>query len=213
MLYSGIVEAARPTCWMMAGRSAIPIARDRLEQVCHDTATRIVERYLRHKRYMIRSFGAAIRLEVLHALTEGGHSSRPTRRIQRAEELSDCVEAAVEVEPADPATYLQDLLDDGGAEVVLALVRGSSYPRAIRSVSKLVSRLWIYSRAVKLRHVWVSTRRRRCGEENVSVPDARRGNGRGGKGAVQALRVNDERDGQRVAAGVLRDRRAGGKDG
>lgn len=203
LLYQAVVELARPICWSLARCS---VSRERVEQIAHDCATRLIERYLRHSDYQVRSFGAAIRLEVIHAMTEGGHGERPTRRyIERALALSPDIEARLAVKAGNPASYLRDLLDDHkrGADIVLAVVHATTYPKAIRAVREIASKQWIYDHAVKLRYVWKLTRRRR--EKNRSDDDRRRGSGRG-EAAVQALRTDIQRRGAGAAPRIHHDR-------
>lgn len=207
-LYRGIIELAKPTCWCLARQSKVSIDRARVDQLSHDAASRIIERYLRHKRYRIKSFVPVVRLEVIHAFTEGGHGERPTRKyLQRAEALSPDLEAKVNARTdGDPATYLQDLLDDHpkGAEIVITLVHSTTYPKAIRAVDQIVPRQWIYDHAVKLRYVWKLTRRR---HEDERLYESRRGGGSRDEEAVQRVRADLQRRRERAAARLLRDRR------
>ena len=209
-LYQALVLRARPVCWALAVRQCgIWINPDRVTQISHDAASRIVERYLRHEHYEIASFPTVIRLEVLHALTEGGHGNRPTRKmVMRAGSLSPSMEDPKIWDHDDPSGYLQDLLDDHerGRDIVLALVRGTTYRKAIVAVREIASRQWIYDHAIELRYVWKLTRRRRVVQADSS-DDAGPGGGGRGKAAVQGVWPDVQRRRQRAAENVDLDRR------
>lgn len=214
-LYQGFIDMARPVCWCLARQSSVAMDRERVEQLAHDSASRIIERYLRHDRYVIRSFAPVVRLEVLHAFTEGGDGDRPTWRfIHRAEALSPEIPAMVSARSdGDPSTYLQDLVDDHdrGQEIVLALVRGTTYRKAITAVTAVASRRWVYDHAVKLRYVWKLTRRRLRVAQDNGFDDAGCGHRSRGEEAVQGVQHPGtptylQRSRRRAASRLLRDR-------
>lgn len=159
VFYALLLKAAPIVLRSYASSIAFRIPRHRVQELCHDAVTRLLERYLKDQE--ARSIPVSSRLfhEVRYQL------SNPTRRRyeQRVGSLSithhrECVD----IERAEVKDYLANFLQvgDAGKRVIFILYASRSYKGAILEIAGVMGKPWIYRNAEKLATVYKTIHRR-----------------------------------------------------
>ena len=139
--------------------------RSRREDIAHEATARLIERYLRKPDYRVRSFSSTLRTEILHVVTNGGHSNRPSAQIERTMTCVDDSMVADQREQGDDNRYFVDDIRSEhpqGERILLDLFRATTFRGAVLQLATYVDRRWLYDRSYKLRTVYRMTRRKRA---------------------------------------------------
>jgi hypothetical protein len=133
----------------------------RLDELCHEVASRLILRLQRNHGYKIRSFNKSIYYEIRNLLTpKAGPKAEMQSRIVPLEEAPS--EDAPVSQKTAVRDYWKSVVDwhPSGKRILVCLAFAPNYKRAILSIRDLAGESWCYGHAVELRHIYRMIHRR-----------------------------------------------------
>jgi len=158
-LYRECARIARVHLASLARNDKRELSEDRLRELSHQAAARLICRYRRRPDYRVVSFWKVVWHEARHAYYDGGHKDRGKQQVIRnqvALEAAYDVPAPGQVEDPAPEDHRKDILADHpiGWMIERDLRTAKTYRQAIERIARYVGRRWIYDHAVQLRYVY-----------------------------------------------------------
>lgn len=164
-LYKECIDITRDRLSYALHSTQFSMDRDRFDRVVNDATINLLEYYLKKRDYVVRFFNQRLLQEVRRVLysPHGVHANDnkwDKRNVQLADEHAEIESPQLE-EKTDLSYALQDILSEHeyGKKIVIDIYRSKTYKAAILTISKYVSKRWIYDRAEKLYRVYKFTRR------------------------------------------------------
>ena len=161
MLYCEVRRMAGLYLYDIRDKRALSYTDGDLDDLAHDSASRLISRYLKHDFYQVEFFRKSVYQEVEHALDGhdgNGHKNFPKYQGQRDQlpiDSARTMETVVAVK-GNPKHYIEELQADhaNGGAIILAIYRATSFRKAMLEVAGIAGKRWIYDNAHKLREVY-----------------------------------------------------------
>lgn len=150
------VEAiAKPLCVIQVKKTGGWISTERVDEIAYESSTRFMEMYLKNPNWYCTSFRNRIYLEVLYFLY-----SKKARAIEE-EALPYNLTIDIPDQLEDVNYVLEDIMFDTPywRNVFIDCYRSRRYKEFILKCTQYVSKQWIYDHAIRLRKLFLYTRR------------------------------------------------------
>lgn len=160
---TGALQALQEACTEIAFRIAmsyvkrlhLPYQRDRVEEIAHDAAASLIERYLKRQDSHVRRFSKILGYEVRDQLFVDPRLKQKTFEAKVVfKEFLEPSEVEVSVQLGGDAAMEIASSHRWGKKAMADLCRSRSYRQAIKRMAVYVERRWIYDHAGALHDVF-----------------------------------------------------------